>query len=147
MEALKKSNENLYLSSKSIGIDFFKAYQDQDIKKMLSFCDKSCMVSFIPLGEQGNGNVHQVGKAIWEALIASFPSIQNKVNKISLENGRVVCDVTIWGRQEKDFAGLVSKGNEFEEGHIFIFKVNERNKVENLTINWNHENLVTQLTA
>lgn len=147
MEALKNTKENLYLSSKSIGIDFFKAYQLQNIDAMLSMCDKDCTVSFVPLGDQGKGNIHLVGKAIWEGLIASFPSIENRVNNISLEEGRIKCDVTIWGRQEQDFAGLTSKGNEFEEGHIFIFKVNQNNKVEDLTINWDHESFVKQLTA
>ena len=147
MKPLIKSKEQLYLSNKSIGIDFFKAYQKQDVNKMLKLCSSDCHIDFLPLGDQGKGNVHEVGKTIWSGLIESFPSINNTVNEVSMEDGSIKCEVTIRGRQEKDFAGLVSQGKEFEEDHIFIFKINDKKKVEDIQINWNHESFVKQLTV
>lgn len=147
MEPLKKHQDPIFLAYKNKSIDFMKAYQEQDVNKMLSFCSPDCQVQFLPLGEEGSGNVHIVGKAIWSSLIDCFPTIDNTVHNATNERGEVRCEVTIWGQQVKDFAGLTSKGNEFEEDHIFIFRVGETGMIENICIDWNHENFVRQLQA
>jgi len=147
MEPLKRpASSSLFLGWKNRSIDFMKSYQEQDIALMLSHCSKNCIVEFIPLGDQGKGKADEVGKAIWTSLIDSFPSIDNTVNTAIEEDGKVRCEVTIWGKQENDFAGLVSKGNEFEEDHIFIFKINDANLIEHISVDWNHDSFVRQLS-
>jgi hypothetical protein len=124
-----------------------KAYQDQDVDKMLNNCTNDCTVVFLPLGDQGKGNVHEVGRAIWSAIIECFPTIDNTVNSVVKDNGDVRCEASVTGRQVKDFAGLTSKGNRFEEDHIFIFKMDEGGQIKAISVNWNHESLVRQLTT
>jgi hypothetical protein len=52
----------------------------------------------------------------------------------------------IFGKQEKEFAGLPPKGNSFDSEHIFIFRFNEAGKISDLKIDWDHESFVRQLT-
>lgn len=147
MNAPQLQKSELFLSWKNRSIDFMKAYQDQHVDKMLQFCSPGCNVSFLPLGDGGKGNAHIVGKNIWSALIDCFPNIDNTVHNAVHDNGDVRCEVTIFGKQEKDFGDLISQGKEFEEDHIFIFRVNDDGYIESITVDWNHDNFVRQLTA
>ncbi len=147
MEALKDNPQEqpLSISWKNRSVNFMKAYQEQDVKKMLENCSENGTVSFLPLGEGGKGKIQEKGKAIWSALIDSFPTIDNTINSVVTENGKVKCDVTIRGKQEKDFSGLPSREKSFEEDHIFIFKIDDDGFIDDISIEWNHENLVSQL--
>jgi len=146
MEPIKQTlKDPLFLAWKNRCIDFMKAYQDQEINKMLSHCAASCEVEFIPLGDQGKGLANETGRAIWSSLIECFPTIDNTVHSSVKDNSSVRCEVTIWGQQTKDFAGLVSKGKTFEEEHIFIFKVNEDGLIQKISVDWDHESFVRQL--
>lgn len=150
MQTLKENfyqNDPLYISWKNKCLDFMKAYEIQNVDLMLTKCSTDCMVEFIPLGDMGRGLATEVGKTIWTSLIECFPNISNVVYSVSKENSHVRCDVTIQGRQEKDFAGLVSKGNKFEEDHIFIFKLNEEGLIQSISVDWDHESFVRSLTA
>ena len=147
MEALKRNYQDpLFIAWKNRSVKFMKAYQEQDVQKMLDSCSENCQVTFNPLGEQGTGNVHQVGKAIWSSLIDCFPSLDNTINAVTQEDGKIKCEVTIHGRQEKDFGQLVSKGNPFSEDHIFIFKMDVAGFISEISIFWDHESFVRQLS-
>jgi len=147
MEALKNNpkEQPLSISWKNRSIDFMKAYQEQDVQKMLKNCSENGTVSFLPLGDDGKGKIQEKGKALWSALIGSFPSIDNTINSVVTENGKVKCDVTIHGKQEKEFGGLPSRGKSFEEDHIFIFKIDDDGFISDISINWNHTSFVSQL--
>jgi len=135
------------LSRKGTCIEFFSAYQDMDVDRMLSLCDPAGQVTFVPLGDSFKGKINEVGKGVWSALMESFPNLDNTVKEQSVdESGNVVtCKVVIFGTQEKEFAGLASKGNEFDTEHIFIFRFNEEGKISDLNIDWDHERFVAQL--
>lgn len=143
----KIEQDSLFLSWKNRTVEFMKAYQEQDVDNMLSNCAQDCTVAFLPMGSEGKGNVHKVGRAIWSAIIEAFPTIDNTINSVVLENGDIRCEASIAGKQVKDFAGLVSKGNTFEEEHIFIFKMDEAGRITAIMVDWNHESLVEQLSA
>lgn len=147
MKPLRKQQvDPLFLSWKNVCVDFMKAYQEQDVDNMLSFCSPDCTVAFIPLGDNGRGSVHEIGKQIWTGLIESFPTIDNTINTTIRDDQSVKCEVLIFGKQAKDFAGLISKGKAFEEEHIFIFKVNEASKIKDIQIDWDHDSFVRQLS-
>lgn len=149
MEALRKQEpmDSPFLLWKNRTVDFMKSYQEQNVDRMLANCTSDCTVSFLPLESSGQGNIHEVGRAIWGSIIECFPTIDNTVNSVVMENGDVRCEASITGTQVKEFAGLVSRGNTFEEEHIFIFRMNESGEITSVTVNWNHENLVQQLIA
>jgi len=148
MKAIQHENlDALFISWKNRTVDFMDAYQEQDVPRMLNNCSSDCKVAFLPMGENGKGNVHEVGKAIWTNLIDCFPTIENTVNSVVKEDGSIRCEASIRGKQVKDFAGISSKGLTFEEDHIFIFKMDETGVIKEISVDWDHENLVKQLTT
>ena len=150
MNTTTQQTENVdILSKKGTCIEFFSAYQDFDIDRMLGLCSADSQVAFEPLGDGGKGKIHELGKGIWASLMDAFPNLDNTVKSqtYNASENSVTCLVTIFGKQEKAFAEIPSKGNEFDSEHIFIFRFNEAGRVTNLSINWNHEAYVKQLTG
>ena len=148
MEKITQQQESIdALSKKGTCIEFFSAYQDFDVERMLSLCTAHATVSFEPLGEPFSGSVHTVGKNVWLALMNSFPNLDNTVKSQSYDEQQnaVNCVVTIFGKQEKEFAGIPAKGNDFNSDHIFIFRFNEEGNINHIDIQWDHEKFVDQL--
>lgn len=145
MTTVEKSHT---LDVKSNAIAFVFAYQQQNIEKMLSLCDLNGSVYFKPLGDDGRGTIGGLGKTLWSMLIDCFPNLDNTFNAAVLDpDGRVCCQVDIRGKQAKDFAGIPSKGKEFENDHIFIFHHNKEGKIDDIEIEWNHADFQKQLGA
>ncbi len=136
------------LAKKGTCIEFFSAYQDMDVDRMLGLCDPSGTIAFEPLGADYAGKIYEVGKGVWSALMDSFPDLDNTIKGQQYDESKdaVTCTVVIFGKQEKEFAGLPSKGNNFDSEHIFIFRFNNEGKISDLVINWDHESFVNQLT-
>ncbi|MBX2956965.1 MAG: nuclear transport factor 2 family protein [Cyclobacteriaceae bacterium] len=150
MKTLTHQPESMdVLSKKGTCIEFFSAYQDFDLDRMLGLCSADGQVAFEPLGDGGKGKIHELGKGIWAALMEAFPNLDNTVKSQTYNeaDNSVSCIVTIFGKQEKAFAEIPSKGNEFDSEHIFIFRFNEGGEITNLSVNWNHEAFVKQLTG
>ena len=122
------------------------AYQQKNVTKMLACCTPDAGIEFLPLGQDGVGKVSELGKGIWEALIDSFPDIDNTIDAAIAEDEETVrCQVVIRGTQAKDFADIISKGKHFDSDHIFIFKLDEQGMIDHITIEWNHADLKQQL--
>lgn len=149
MKTTTQQHENIdALARKGTCIEFFSAYQDMDLDRMLALCEKEGTIAFEPLGESFKGKIHEVGKGLWAAIMDSFPNLDNTVkNQVYNEaDNSVTCQVVIFGTQAKEFAGIPDKGNDFDSDHIFIFRFNESGKINNISINWDHEKFVGQLT-
>ena len=149
MNTVTQQKESLdALSKKGTCIEFFSAYQDFDLERMLSLCDPEGNVSFEPLGDSFKGSIYIIGKNVWAALMEAFPNLDNTVkNQVYDEwQNTVTCTVTIFGKQEKDFPGIPNQGKDFDSDHIFIFRFNETGKITHLNIQWDHNRLVAQLT-
>src|SRR5690606_21548666 len=110
-------------SKKGTCIEFFSAYQDMDIDRMLQLCKPEGAVFFEPLGEAGKGKIGEFGKNLWLALMDAFPDLDNTVIRAEMNDAQdtVTCTVSIFGTQEKEFAGIPSKGLRFESDHVFVF--------------------------
>jgi hypothetical protein len=134
------------ISVKNVCVQFLLAYQQRNVAKMLSFCAPEGTIRFEPLGEDGKGKIHELGKGLWSALIDAFPDIDNTLDAAVAENPETVrCQVVIRGTQAKDFAGIQSQGKRFDSDHIFIFKINEDNLIDRINISWNHTDFAKQL--
>lgn len=147
MKAVKKTSPKNLQIWKNVCVDFMKAYQDQKVNKMVSYCDSNSTVSFIPLGDDGKGKIHELGKGIWNSLIECFPDIDNTIHSISAEDGKIHCKVSIRGTQEKDFAGINNRNHGFDSEHIFVFQLDDHQKIQHLDINWDHQDFVNQLSG
>lgn len=137
------------LSKKGTCIEFFSAYQDMDVERMLGLCAIDGTITFEPLGDDGQGKIYELGKNIWTGLMQAFPDLDNTVKSQRFDEptNSVSCLVVIFGKQEKEFAGIASKGLRFDSEHIFIFKFDEQSKIKHITINWDHDTFVKQLTG
>jgi hypothetical protein len=145
MESLLK--QQMEISLKNVCVAFMFAYQQRHVEKMLSLCHPEGVVHFTPLGEAGKGLLHELGKNIWTSLIDSFPDIDNTLDAAVAEDEQTVrCQVVIRGTQVKDFAGIKSKGKHFDSDHIFIFRVNEDQKIISIVISWDHDDFQRQLS-
>ena len=136
------------LSKKGTCIEFFSAYQDMDLHRMLSLCDEQGTIAFEPLGDSFKGKIHEVGKGVWSGLMDSFPNLDNTVKGQTFDEkaNTVTCKVVIFGTQEKEFAGIPSMGNDFDSEHIFIFRFNDQSAICHISIAWDHERFVNLLT-
>lgn len=141
-------NQQKELSLKNACVKFLFAYQQRNVEKMLSYCAPAGTIHFEPLGAEGKGNIHELGKGLWTALIDSFPNLDNTVDAAVAEDEQTVrCQVVIRGTQEKDFAGISSKGRSFDSDHIFIFRVDPNNKISHIQVSWDHTDFQRQLGA
>jgi predicted ester cyclase len=146
METIKKENLS-ELTRKGTCVEFFSAYQDLDIERMLNLATPDVRVAFIPLGDDGKGLFGEFGKNVWSMLMDCFPDLDNTVDAMVSENETVQCKVVIFGTQKKDFLGLPARGLRFESEHIFVFRFNEDDQIVDLTINWDHTGFVSQLSG
>lgn len=135
------------LTRKGICIEFFSAYQDLDIQRMLSSCDPNGEIHFQPLGKAGRGRIGELGRNLWAALMDCFPDLDNTVDSATAQDDSIVCRVTIFGTQQKDFAGISTKGLRFDSDHIFIFRFNKEDRIDNINISWDHDSFQKQLGA
>jgi len=139
------ADRNLALRNSCLG--FLMAYEQRNVDRMLDYCSNDAMVHFTPLGEAGRGNVHELGKGLWSALIDSFPNLENTVTEVVTGNDdSISCQVIIRGSQTKEFAGIPSKGKDFESDHIFIFRLDEHQMISALSITWDHADFQRQLS-
>lgn len=135
------------LSLKSKCVEFLFAYQQRNIDRMLSCCSPAGTIYFTPLGEAGKGKIHELGKGIWTALIDAFPDIDNTLDAAVAEDENTVrCQVVIRGTQASEFAGIQSKGKRFDSDHIFVFQLGEDQKINAITITWDHADFQRQLS-
>jgi len=140
-------NQQHELSLKNACVQFMFAYQQRNVDKMLSFCNPEGEIHFLPLGENGKGKIGQLGKALWTSLIDCFPDIDNTLDAaVAEEENTVRCQVVIRGTQEKDFAGIPNKGKHFDSAHIFIFHLNQQNKIDSIRVSWDHADFQKQLS-
>lgn len=147
MKPLKQPTQQTVLQvNKHICVEFMKAYQEQKVDKMISFCDPESTISFKPLGGNGKGKIHDLGKGLWSTLVECFPDIDNTVHSLVAEDGKIKCTVSIRGTQSQDFAGIISKGGSFDSEHIFVFELDAGNKIKHLDIDWDHADFVKQLS-
>jgi hypothetical protein len=145
MNTLVKEQHELSLKNACVGFMF--AYQQKNIEKMMSFCNPDGEVHFQPLGDAGRGKIGELGKAIWSGLVECFPNIDNTLDAAIAEDDNVVrCQVVIRGTQAKDFAGIENKGKHFDSDHIFVFHIDDNNRIDSIQISWDHADFQQQLS-
>lgn len=140
------------LTRKGACLAFFTAYDDLDTARMIGLAAPDATVHFLPMGSDGGGSFWTFGKAVWDSLIECFPDIGNTVDSLSADSdtdtsfaGAIRANVTIGGTQAKDFMGVVSHGCRFNSDHVFVFRFNDADQIQALTIDWDHASFVKQL--
>lgn len=145
MKTIEQVETTTDLTRKGTCVEFFSAYQDLDIDRMVSLFTPDATIDFKPLGENGKGKVNELGRGLWSALIDAFPDLDNTIDTFEVNGDAVTCLVVIFGTQTKEFAGIPSKGLKFESDHVFVFEFNEDDKATSLSVDWNHASFMQQL--
>jgi len=120
---------------------FFDAYREHDVERMADLCDDTARFRSVPFELwrkqrviRGYGKVSTVGKILWTGLIEAFPNLTNEVTKIiSGDDGRAAAEVVISGTQAKDWGSIRSRGRSFRSPHLFVFRVNDDEKIADIT--------------
>jgi ketosteroid isomerase-like protein len=120
---------------------FFDAYREHDVERMADLCDDMAGYRSVPFELwrkqrviRGDGKVSTIGKILWTGLIEAFPDLTNEVTKIiSGSDGRVAAEVLISGTQAKDWGSIRSRGRSFRSPHLFVFQVNDDEKIADIT--------------
>ncbi|MGA0557637.1 ester cyclase [Larkinella sp. VNQ87] len=133
------------LTRKGTSIEFFSAYQERDIERMMALFDPNGAFWLMPLGPEPQGTIGELGRNFWTGVMAAFLDIDNTVDKVTADGDRIVCNVVLFGTQAADFAGIPNKGLRFNSDHIFIFHFNEDDKIASVAIDWDHARFQQQL--
>lgn len=128
--------------------EFFEAYDRQDIEGMTGLAIENAEFRYVPLGEDGEGLVAEVGVATWSTLIDSFTDLHNEVQWITVEeNNDAFVRVFIGGTQEKEAWGIPNQGEECWIDHLFILRGNEDGEITEIVAYWDNATLLRQLGA
>lgn len=133
--------------------EFFDTYRRQDVHAMVDLCTPNADFSYVPFEMwrkqivlRGDGKVSTVGKPIWAGLIHAFPDLTNEVRSITADdNGNVAAEVVIGGTQAGPWGPIAPRGQAFSEPHLFVFHVNEENKIDSITGYWDNAGICRQL--
>lgn len=147
MKTIEQIETMAHLTRKGTCVEFFSAYQDLDIDRMVGLFTPDATIDFKPLGESGKGKVNELGRGLWSALIDAFPDLDNTIDTFDVNGEAITCFVTIFGTQTKAFAGISSKGLKFESDHVFVFEFDEDDKATSLSVDWDHASFTKQLGA
>ena len=126
--------------------EFFAAYRDHDVDRMVALCAPDGAFDYVPMGGQGRGHIAETGRTVGESLIGAFPDLTNEVHSV-LDNGsgNAAAEVTISGTQAQDFAGIPSKGHRYSLPHAFFFHA-DAGHINRIRAYWDNASFLQQLT-
>ena len=136
-----------------IAVDFFQAFSDHDVDKMVAMCSEDADFSSIPFemwGRQrvlrGDGKVCTIGKPIWKSFIASFPDLKHDVVSVVVSpDGDMAVEVTVSGTQVKDWGPIAAKNMTFSEPNLFLLRVNSSGQISEFVSYWDNASMYRQL--
>jgi ketosteroid isomerase-like protein len=128
---------------------FFAAYDEHDVNRMLAACHGNAELRYVPMGSDGQGEVHSLGKTIWAGFIDTFPDLHVTVRSMFGDEWNVAAEVMIGGTQRKDLAygqvSIPSQGKHYELPHAFLLRINESGLVTEVAAYWDNASFYSQL--
>jgi steroid delta-isomerase-like uncharacterized protein len=132
-------------ASLEIARSFFQAYNQHDANRMLQLCSDDAAIRYVPMEQQGEGSVREVGKKIWSGLIDAFPDLHVDAQSVFGDDRNVAAEVMIGGTQRKDFLDIPNQGKHYELPHAFILRFNSQKQIEQITAYWDNVSFYSQL--
>ena len=132
------------MSAKESALNFFEAYREQNVEKMVSLCTEDASFRYVP--DSVEGKVRGEGDNFWRTLIETYPDLTNKV-KWTTESidGNAILEVLISGTQTKDIGPVKNQGKHFDLLHLFILHVNDACLIDSITAFWDNVTIYRQL--
>ena len=124
---------------------FFAAYNAHKEQEMLAACSDDAQLRYVPMGDQGEGKVREVGKTIWSGLIDAFPDLTVTAQRVFSDGTNAAAEVMIGGTQKKDFLGIPNQGKRYDLPHAFLLTLNESGRITQITCYWDNASFYLQL--
>jgi ketosteroid isomerase-like protein len=133
--------------------DFFDAYRDHDVERMVDLCREDAEFSAVPVelwGRQrvvrGDGWVRTVGKVLWTGFIDAFPDLTNRVTSLTADgDGNVAAEVVLSGSQAREWGTIGNRALRFALPHLFVFRVDDQGLIARIVAYWDDAHLRQQL--
>lgn len=133
--------------------EFFLRYREHDVDGMVDLFTVNADFSYPAYeiwGKQrvlrGDGKVRTVGKPIWTGFIEAFPDLTNVVHCVEAnDEGDVVAQVDIGGRQQLVWGFITPQGKAYTEPHLFIFHLDGEGLIDSVTAYWDNAGICRQL--
>jgi steroid delta-isomerase-like uncharacterized protein len=132
-------------SAEAIARSFFAAYNAHHVNEMLAACSEDAQLRYVPMGNQGEGKVRDVGKTIWSGLIDAFPDLTVTAQAVFTDGRNVAAEVIIGGTQQKDFLQIRNQGKHYELPHAFLLALTENGRIAHITAYWDNASFYLQL--
>jgi steroid delta-isomerase-like uncharacterized protein len=132
-------------SAEATARSFFAAYNAHKVEEMVAACSEDAQVRYIPMGDQGQGKVRDVGRTIWSGLIDAFPDLGVRPQACFSDARNVAAEVMIGGTQQKDFLNVRSQGKRYDLPHAFLLTLNESGLITHITAYWDNASFYLQL--
>jgi ketosteroid isomerase-like protein len=132
-------------SAEATARSFFAAYNAHKVDEMVGACSEDAQLRYVPMGDQGQGKVRDVGKAIWSGLIGAFPDLTVTTQAAFSDGRNVAAEVIIGGTQQSDFLQIRSQGKHYELPHAFLLTLNESSLITQITAYWDNASFYLQL--
>lgn len=142
---MPKSTRNVILPAVDVARLFFAAFKDRDVNRMLAECRDDAQIRYVPMGNQGTGEVREVGKNIWSSLFDAFPDLTVTVPTLFGDDHNVAAEAVLEGTQRKDFLGIPSQGKRFQLPHAFIFQIDDLGLIASIAAYWDNASFYSQL--
>jgi steroid delta-isomerase-like uncharacterized protein len=128
---------------------FFVAYDRHDVNKMVAACNQNAELRYVPMGNEGRGQVHELGKAVWANLIDTFPDLHVTVQSMFGDERNIAAEVMIGGTQRKDLVfgqvRIPSQGKHYELPHAFLLQLDESGLITQVAAYWDNASFYSQL--
>jgi steroid delta-isomerase-like uncharacterized protein len=130
-------------ATKAVAQSFFDNYNRHKIQSAVSLATSDATFRYVPLGQNGIGKIKGDSGTTWsgiaEALIGAFPDLSNEVKSVTVDDeNNAIVKVFIGGTQAGDILGIPSKGRYYNVEHLFILKMNDDNKITDITCYWDN---------
>ena len=128
---------------------FFAAYNAHDVNSMLKVCSEDAQLRYVPMGRQGQGKVHELGKTIWSSLIDALPDLRVTVQSIFGDERNAGAEVIIGGTQKKDIhygqVLIPNQGKHYDLEHAFLLRLNDSGLISDIAAYWDNASFYLQL--
>lgn len=135
--------------------EFLQAYDRHDVEGMVDACAESATIRYFAADnarrqriEYAQGFVRTVGKTWWTGAIDAVPDIRHRAKWIDADDqGNVVCEVEVGGKQAKHWNGITNVGGRFAATALFVFRVDLKGKIQRIAAYWDSLDLIQQLSV
>ena len=108
-----------------------------EVAEILGMMTPEATVSLVPLNR--HGPMAADGASYLRELARSFPDLLVRVRRLFVTGDNIaVAEITIDGKQARDFGIIVCAGGRYELPHLFVFHVTGDGLIDDIVAYWDN---------